>query len=508
MSDAEHPQLERQSAAWPGPILASTAIALVFALALYRVGTFDTFFHLATGRLILEQGSVPTTDPFSFTFRGAVWHNHSWGYQVLIAQLHAWFGFSALSVLQAVLASLAAVMALLSVHGRGALVPWAAALLVLGFAAYREMLESRPHMLGFACLAAVTQLALRAYRTRRLALLLWIVPIDLVWISAHGSHLLVFFVLGAAVLVSAWARDRELLVGFGATLAGVSVATWLVAPEAFELGGQHVSSAFLESHVHEWQPVSLGLLLHTVQGWTFSAFAVLSLVGAWLLLLKRRSDLAPHALTFACVLLVGFLALASTSARMMGLFVLAAASVWLPFCAHALAAAWERARLSPARASRLAALLATLAMLGVSVASFTGQSAFRFGAGLMHERLPAGALAHMRENAAPKRLYNAYNYGGYLIWERFPSAGVFVDGRAITVYPASFLAEFEHAYRDPRSFEALARHFAIDGVLLPTRSAKARSLLAYLRAHPRFEETYTDDVASVFQLRSAADEGP
>src|SRR5262249_53349677 len=126
---------------------------------------------------------------------------------------------------------------------------------------------------------------------------------------------------------------------------------------------------------------------------------------------------------------------------------------------------------------------------------------FRFGAGLMQERLPSAALTYMRKVGRPKRLYNAYNFGGYLIWERFPPAGVFVDGRAITVYPAEFLAAFERAYDDPRGFEALAARFAIDGVLMPSDSAKTRKLLAYLRANPRYRASYADAVASVFELR-------
>jgi hypothetical protein len=186
-----------------------------------------------------------------------------------------------------------------------------------------------------------------------------------------------------------------------------------------------------------------------------------------------------------------------TAVRMLGMFALGAAPVWAPFAARAL----QRA----ARALRLEARATAVAMLGFAVfgtCAFGLETPFRFGAGLMDERVPSRALAHMRTRGRPTRLYNAYNFGGYLLWERFPDAGVFVDGRAITLYPPNFLAEFERAYAEPRTFEALAARYAIDGVLLPSASAKSRKLLAYLRANPHYELTYADEVASVFELRA------
>jgi hypothetical protein len=130
-----------------------------------------------------------------------------------------------------------------------------------------------------------------------------------------------------------------------------------------------------------------------------------------------------------------------------------------------------------------------------------GEPSFRVGVGLMEERLPIAALASMRERARIKRVYNAYNFGAYLLWQAYPEAGVFVDGRAITVYPAAFLEAFDQAYQDPGVFERLAAQFAIDGVLLPSASPRTQRLLAYLKTQARFRVSYQDAVATVFELR-------
>jgi hypothetical protein len=47
--------------------------------------TNDTYLHLTTGRLILEQGSVPQSDSYSFTALGNRYVAHEWLAAVLYA---------------------------------------------------------------------------------------------------------------------------------------------------------------------------------------------------------------------------------------------------------------------------------------------------------------------------------------------------------------------------------------------------------------------------------------
>ena len=48
----------------------------------------DTYWHIATGQLILRNGSVPRTDPFSHTMAGAPWTAHEWLAEVILAAAH------------------------------------------------------------------------------------------------------------------------------------------------------------------------------------------------------------------------------------------------------------------------------------------------------------------------------------------------------------------------------------------------------------------------------------
>jgi hypothetical protein len=67
-------------AEWDGAA-ALTCLCAVLAAAPYFLRLTadpDLWWHLKTGLLILDLGSLPRTDPFSFTYQGAPWFNHEW----------------------------------------------------------------------------------------------------------------------------------------------------------------------------------------------------------------------------------------------------------------------------------------------------------------------------------------------------------------------------------------------------------------------------------------------
>src|SRR5690242_1570086 len=56
----------------------------------------DTYWHLATGRWIVEHGAVPKVDPFSHSMPGAAWTAHEWLSEILMASVQGWAGWPGL----------------------------------------------------------------------------------------------------------------------------------------------------------------------------------------------------------------------------------------------------------------------------------------------------------------------------------------------------------------------------------------------------------------------------
>ena len=158
----------------------------------------DTYWHIATGRWILENGSIPATDPFSHSMRGAPWHAHEWASAVLLAISHeagGWHGVVTLSVFSASLALLILAWTL-SKHLRAFYV---AAFIILGLTMMNGHLFARPHILVLPIIVIWVTLIVEARENNKRPPL-WAALLIVLWANMHGSFLI--GVLIAAVLAA------------------------------------------------------------------------------------------------------------------------------------------------------------------------------------------------------------------------------------------------------------------------------------------------------------------
>lgn len=182
------------------PSLGLACGALVAALAWYlglRPLDDNSFFtHLATGRLILERGSVPSTDPYTFTALGEPWTVQSWLPSWAYATVEALGGGTGLRVLTGLLvASIAALGWALTARATSLLARLG--LITLFLVASATMWSERPLLVGLIGIG-LTALAEEG-RLRPV----WLLPFGWLWANSHGS-----FPLGLGLLVVAAAGRR------------------------------------------------------------------------------------------------------------------------------------------------------------------------------------------------------------------------------------------------------------------------------------------------------------
>lgn len=138
------------------------------------------FTHLATGRIILATGSVPSSDPYTFTAHGTRWLVQSWLASALYAAVERLAGATGLRVLMGVTAVVLASLAWRLTRPAASLLP-RLAIGVVFIAAGAQLWSERPLMLGliaFACVILATDGALDPR---------WLVPIGWLWVNVHGS---------------------------------------------------------------------------------------------------------------------------------------------------------------------------------------------------------------------------------------------------------------------------------------------------------------------------------
>src|SRR5438874_3742272 len=85
------------------------AIALLLLIAIAAVGpirSYDFFWHLATGRWIVDHHALPAYDPFALASAHVPWINGEWLYEVALEGAYAVGGFRGISWINAVFVAL------------------------------------------------------------------------------------------------------------------------------------------------------------------------------------------------------------------------------------------------------------------------------------------------------------------------------------------------------------------------------------------------------------------
>jgi len=132
--------------------------------ALEPITASDLWVALASGRWIVEHGSVPSTDVFSYTAAGAPWFNQEWLSQVAFYELYRQTGAAGLAAFKlVVVVSTFALAAWIAARRSGSLALAVASACLAAFVC-RPFLDLRAQLATFPGALALMAI-LFAYRT-------------------------------------------------------------------------------------------------------------------------------------------------------------------------------------------------------------------------------------------------------------------------------------------------------------------------------------------------------
>jgi hypothetical protein len=442
-----------------------------FAPAVFNDG--DTWMHIAAGARMLDQGAVLHADPFSYTFAGRPWQTHEWLAEGVMALAYRAGGWAGEALLFA--AAAAATAGLLTRHARR----WLAgaplvAVVALCLGALAPSLLARPHLLALPFLEMWTAELVIARGAGRVPRWPVLAAIMVPWANLHGSFLFGLGLAGAFGLEGVW-RDRRS--GLGA------LRPW-IAPAAAALVATVVSPHGLDNltfplrltgmttlaGITEWGPLTLK------DNRLFEG----ALLGGAAALIWTRARVPG----FFLLLLLGLANLVFEHQRHVLLFGVVAPLLVAEPLGEALPRPAPRAAPGPWTVGLLA--LGALALAAGRVALGGPPADSRVN--------PAAALAHVPAAVRGMPTFNAYPFGGFLI---FSGVRPYIDSRA-EVYGDAFRDRFlrlQAGDADAFRREVLARGIAWT-ILEP-----GTPLEAAIDASPAWRRVYADRFAVVHVRR-------
>lgn len=400
----------------------------------------DFGWHLQSGNYFIKFG-IPEFDVFTYTASDFRWINHEWLNDVLLSAFFSWGGYLILSIVYAFIWSIS-----LFVFGhKSSLVALILAVsAMLPFAGIRPLAWST---LFFALLLSIGNTNNHKY-------LKFVPLLFLIWVNIHGG-----FIAGLALVFYYTLKYRQKIWFF---VFAISVATTLVNPYGHHLYTEIVrtmSDSSLHQNIVEWMPLNASpAVLPFVIVW---AAGFIFFEGK-----KVKSWINPGPILFIASM---------SAARNIPLFVVATVKdIDMYFHRYA-------DKIPDGGNKKIA--LAKKAVLGslivfVVVKVMTANIVVLKGLQDRELHYPRASVSYLKAHGCEGKLFNDYNYGGYLIW-KLPEYQVYIDGRMPSWRDPEGVKYFDRAnavINDPASRESEFVTHNVRCVLVPKGNKIAEEL--------------------------------
>ncbi len=468
---------------FPFSVMWFSLIALEISLiASLRIAESDIWFHLRNAQELLTRHSFLRADLYTFTTAGAPLMNFEWLSELpYYLAFRAWGLHGLLAVYLVLLWLIFAAVYYLALR-RGANSGDAALITMAGVALGSYSFGPRMLHFGWLCLVVLLLVLERFERTGKG---LWLLPpLFALWINFHGSWVFGFVVMGICivsglvqgrwglVVAERWtpAQLRKLLLVFA-----VSAVALLANPYGYKLLWYPFELLSRQQAVRdnmvEWQSMDF----HTAWGKLGMCMIIALLAAAWFSSKPwKLSDILLT--TFAVVTSLNHLR-----------FLLFAAIILVPILA-------PRLRLfAPYDANKdkpWLNLAITAAIVAIIVGSYPSAAELQYR---IDSQFPRDALRFMKQRQITGRVFNWYDFGGYIEFYA-PAIKTFADGRTDIFVYSGVLNDYQKINTIEEPLELLDK-YKIDYVLFPVNKH-----LTYVLDHSTAWRTiYEDKVVKLYQ---------
>ena len=482
-------------------ILGMTITAIVYTFSEGISGN-DFWWHIKIGEWIVENGSVPTTDIFSWhgVANKIPWTAHEWLADVILYFVHS--GLGELGVFAFSLLAAFLMVGLLWYEAKRYVeknILIGGLFFVLLAVTTSIFFYGRPHLFSFFLLYWELKVLFSFMENPANKGIYTIPVLTCVWSNLHGGSASLSYVICAVFLVTGIVNIK--IGGIESTRLERKAIWKLLVVTACSIGAILLNPVGLEVLIYPYKSFGDQLQMTLISEWRppdakqigdlllFICPVVLLLIGFFAE--QKRIRLIDLAIMGVFVLL--FL----RSVRFIMLWYIAAV-----FCAFPYVPECKIKPMGEKTERRLVALCCLVFVLLIGMSGIQTYETAKDGK-LISVTISDDAINAVKEDA-PERLFNDYNLGEALIYNEIP---VFFDARADLYAHDNIMADgvsllfleqantaLETVYVD---VDALIEKYEFDAILV----LKTRALYAYLISHPdRFECVYEDDSVGYFSV--------
>ena len=435
---------------------------LVFLLYSRTPHDADMWGHLRAGQEMWQAKHILLVDKFSFTRSGAPWVNAFWISEVILYLAYKLGGYFGITTLVSLTGSATYYMLFQKLGGKKLL---NAFILLLSAIVAAPVWGPRPQIFSFFILAALCLLldSIHAKRSKSY----WVfIPVFALWANIHGGWIwgiliLIADLVGHALMKLSRNTDGNLpswnnlaMQGFWSLAAALAIG---INPNGLSIWKLPFYTVDVSMQIQEWASPDFHQIQFHPLLWMLFLLMIAAVVG------KPRVNWA------ALLKLIGVTYLTFVSQRNIGPFAIVAAPIladWANLAAENLRqdyfSNFKLPKAKPLSPNIITSVNALIIFL-IGITAF-GQAYIVSIPKEVDKDMPVKAIQWLKENPSDGRLFNSYNWGGYLTWT-LPERAVFIDGRA-DLYGSELIDQWwQVIYGTQQGFEVL-KSWKIQTILL------------------------------------------
>lgn len=425
----------------------------------------DYYWHIKAGEYMTGHHIILKHDVFSWFLNGKYWMSHEWLFEIFLYQLSvifpkihlAFFVFFFFFLLNFILF-------FTNRNNYQKNIPFTLCWIVLSIVFY-GMMQARPYIISFILFVLCLYLLFDLKKNED-SKKVYLVPIlSILWANIHGGSsnlpyilILIFIFTGLfsfsfSKIESIKNTRKQMIKYFILFFLCISVVA--INPHGFKMllyPYQNMADKFMQANISEWQPTSLSELMH------YPYLFLVVFICAVFLFSKRK-------IKFLDLILFLFsLFLGMKSIRFWGYTYLCMTYVIFDYVS---------ARKYDKGTSLVLGMLSFLCMFSflINVEDIIQT---------MNSKILDDEIIQVLKKEKPKRLYNFYDYGGYLVYQNIP---VFVDGRADLYSPYNY-PDYVCLSNLQGDYEEIIHQYNFDYYLVSDQFP----ISTYLKYHTSYEE--------------------
>jgi hypothetical protein len=421
-------------------------LVLVFFASSYKVtGDDDFFWHLATGRYIIENKTVPDKDVFGFVTQGSEWIPFEWGWDVLSYGLYNLGGYNLILIFRSLIFCLIFLIYFMLLREFKVTSFVSILILFTLLVSILDRLSPRPHILTYLFFSIILYIFLSfkyINREKYFKKLYYLPLIFLFWSNIHmgviaGGLLLFIFVVSEIIIyfkpkafsspeIKPLAQQQVKRLFIISVFCGLMLLVNPHGLQTYLYAYSHTKMKLLET-VNEWQSpfsskLDFGFIITLYKIFLFSGLLVLAYA-------YKKKDL-----TFALIV-VGFAFYSIRAIRftvdyeiIMAFFIAVSVNYFILQVFRNNFTVLNAIKGNLLKGAAAVFIIYVIFQIPSNKIYSALQYYRIFGWGINDEFIPVQLFDFMKQNNISGTPYNHFGTGGYLVWN-FPEQKNYIDSR-------------------------------------------------------------------------------